>query len=222
VSDSLERIRTALADRYAIERLLGQGGMALVYLARDQLRVRKVSHILPVADGFLNCPSTSTSVARTTPTGFSLLALAVASGSVGGTIRNFSPHEVVFPGSVNLSFVAQPVNGASGDLLMGADGSALAVKATGANGTPWEGVQVQLAALKNNGSFVAVCNDMAETDEAGIATFSGAILNKAGGYRIVAHTVASTTDPDVTSFQADSVTSTLFNMKNGNAPISCP
>jgi hypothetical protein len=38
----------------------------------------------------------------------------------------------------------------------------------------------------------------------------------------VAHTVASTTDPDVTSFQADSVTSTLFNMKNGNAPISCP
>ncbi|HEU4761833.1 MAG TPA: hypothetical protein VFS74_05890, partial [Gemmatimonadales bacterium] len=69
----------------------------------DQLRVTKVSHILPVADGFLNCPSTSASVARTTPTGFSLLALAVASGGVGGTVRNFSPHEVVFPGSVNLS-----------------------------------------------------------------------------------------------------------------------
>jgi serine/threonine-protein kinase len=43
VSDSLERIRTALADRYAIERLLGQGGMALVYLARDLKHDRTVA-----------------------------------------------------------------------------------------------------------------------------------------------------------------------------------
>ncbi len=189
----------------------------------DQLRVTKVSHILPVADGFLNCPSTSASVARTTPTGFSLLALAVASGGVGGTVRNFSPHEVVFPGSVNLSFVAQPVNGASGSLLTGSDGNALAVKATGANGTPWEGVLIQLAALKNNGSFVAVCNDKAETNEAGIATFSDAILNKAGGYRIVAHTVSALTDPDVTTFAPDSVASGLFNLKNGSSSgVTCP
>ena len=43
MSDSLERIRTALADRYAIERLLGQGGMALVYLARDLKHDRTVA-----------------------------------------------------------------------------------------------------------------------------------------------------------------------------------
>lgn len=186
-----------------------------------QLRVTKVSHILPVAEGFLDCPATSASLARTTPTGLSL-ALAVTSGGVGGTVRNFSPHEVVFPGSVNLSFVSQPANGASGSLLTDSDGNALAVQATGANGTPWEGVLVQLAALKNNGAFVAVCNDIAETNEVGVATFPDATLNKSGGYRLVAHTVSPTTDPDVTTFAPDSVVSGLFNLKNGKASINCP
>jgi len=34
VTDPLERLQSALADRYAIERELGRGGMAVVYLAR--------------------------------------------------------------------------------------------------------------------------------------------------------------------------------------------
>ena len=31
----LDSLRIALADRYAVERELGQGGMATVYLARE-------------------------------------------------------------------------------------------------------------------------------------------------------------------------------------------
>ena len=38
-----ERLSTALADRYRLERELGQGGMATVYLAQDLRHDRKVA-----------------------------------------------------------------------------------------------------------------------------------------------------------------------------------
>src|SRR5262249_30214044 len=43
VSSSTERLNTALADRYRIERHLGSGGMATVYLAQDVRHDRKVA-----------------------------------------------------------------------------------------------------------------------------------------------------------------------------------
>src|ERR1041385_8786612 len=39
----LERLSSALADRYSIERELGAGGMATVYLARDLKHDREVA-----------------------------------------------------------------------------------------------------------------------------------------------------------------------------------
>ncbi len=43
LSDELERLQTALAGKYEIERELGQGGMAIVYLAQDVKHERKVA-----------------------------------------------------------------------------------------------------------------------------------------------------------------------------------
>jgi serine/threonine protein kinase len=43
VTAPIERLRAALADRYAIERELGAGGMATVYLAQDLKHDRKVA-----------------------------------------------------------------------------------------------------------------------------------------------------------------------------------
>lgn len=41
--DSFERLKSALAERYAIERELGAGGMATVYLAEDVKHNREVA-----------------------------------------------------------------------------------------------------------------------------------------------------------------------------------
>ena len=43
MAQQFERLKAALADRYAIERKLGEGGMATVYLARDLKHDRKVA-----------------------------------------------------------------------------------------------------------------------------------------------------------------------------------
>jgi serine/threonine protein kinase len=43
VTDSTERLQSALAGRYQIERQIGHGGMATVYLARDTRHDRRVA-----------------------------------------------------------------------------------------------------------------------------------------------------------------------------------
>ena len=41
--DSISRLNAALEDRYRIERQLGEGGMATVYLAKDLRHDRRVA-----------------------------------------------------------------------------------------------------------------------------------------------------------------------------------
>ena len=42
-ADLLDRLKSALADRYAVESEIGRGGMATVYLAEDLKHHRKVA-----------------------------------------------------------------------------------------------------------------------------------------------------------------------------------
>ncbi len=43
MTEAMDRLTTALADRYKIERHLGEGGMAAVYLAEDLKHKRRVA-----------------------------------------------------------------------------------------------------------------------------------------------------------------------------------
>ncbi len=43
MADSFDRLKTVLADRYAIDEEIGSGGMATVYLAEDLKHHRKVA-----------------------------------------------------------------------------------------------------------------------------------------------------------------------------------
>ena len=43
MTDAFERLKAALADRYAVEREVGRGGMATVYLAQDLKHQRPVA-----------------------------------------------------------------------------------------------------------------------------------------------------------------------------------
>ncbi len=43
MTDQLDRLKAALADRYTIEREIGAGGMAVVYLAKDLKLDRQVA-----------------------------------------------------------------------------------------------------------------------------------------------------------------------------------
>jgi len=45
MTDQLDHLKTALADRYTIERHLGAGGMATVYLAPEGLMNRRTQTV---------------------------------------------------------------------------------------------------------------------------------------------------------------------------------
>jgi hypothetical protein len=47
MTDPIERLANALSDRYKIDRELGRGGMATVYLAEDLKHHRKVAAFFP-------------------------------------------------------------------------------------------------------------------------------------------------------------------------------
>jgi len=57
MADLLEQLKAALADRYAIDREIGRGGMATVYLTEDLRHHRKVAvKVLRPETGFC-CPT---------------------------------------------------------------------------------------------------------------------------------------------------------------------
>jgi hypothetical protein len=125
---------------------------------------------------------------------------AALGGGTGGTLNGLSDIGVLDAGRVNLtmSFINDAtVTTALGDIT---------VIAKGNGGTVLPNVSVQLLISGNNGSYTPITTSRV-TDVNGLATFSGIIIDKAGGYTLEASSSFTGYDPSA-SF------SNLFHIKN--------
>jgi hypothetical protein len=127
-------------------------------------------------------------------------ATALATTSPSGSIKKFSPVEAVNPGGATLAFVPSVIPNTAVNAGLG-----IKVSATGAGGVPWEGLLIKLVPFDNNGDF-ALVPDTATTDAEGLADFTGSILDKPGGYLLLAITQPGA-DADAAAFTQDSVIS---------------
>ena len=152
-----------------------------------------------------------------------LFAAVAGTGGIGGLAGSFSPFEVVYPGEVQFGFVSEPAEAQLNSEILGNDGQPIAVRAGGAGGTPWQGVEVRIEARINNGATVVVSCNLATTDASGIARFPNLSINKPGGYFLVASTL-SAGDADVETYSAV-LSSSRFHVKplkgpgTGSAPV---
>lgn len=152
-------------------------------------------------------------------------------GGSGTRGTALSPWGVVNPGNVNLTFnqVVDKGNNRVGVPLFDSLGNALSVRvfsnaqSGGTFVTPFKqgAIFTWIEATNNQGAKVVVCKNWAYTDANGVATFTNAFLNKAGGYTLrfrTAGTQVSTSAGDTPLAIAAGTQpfSALFNVKNGS------
>jgi hypothetical protein len=209
-----------------------------------QFRVQQEGRILPVNFSFDVCsPSPEINQQQVKPRSF-LGSLAwigrnffapktlhatslMLTTSPGGTAKKYSPHEVINPVSVNLTLISQARNGVVNQPVTGNPPPDVRILATGAQGTPWEGVRIKIVAVGNSSSLLQngepLCN-LADTGPDGVAHFPKLAFQKPGAFRFIGITVPPSADADVTSFTPDSTAaSNQFNIRNSTLPPpTCP
>lgn len=201
--------------------LVGNGLVGVCVAATDRDRLQKkdtlgigiltVQDFLPlVTAGALDC---STPLASAAPTGLlprlAALALSVVTpaplyaaksgGGTGGTLNGLSDIGVLDAGQVNLTMSF--VNDATTTTAL----APFTVTAKGNNGTALPDVTIHLLVSGNSGSFTPIA-PTAVTDANGVATFTGVLLDKAGGYTLEATS-------DFSGYTQSSVFSNLFHIK---------
>lgn len=158
---------------------------------------------------------TLTDVLAPTP----LYAAAGKYGPVGGLLGSFSPVEAVYPEQVVVTFLTEPTDGYVNVAIP------VVVKVTGARGTPWEDVRVQLLPVANDGQPLFLCGNVEDTDAEGIASFPDFRVSKAGGLFVVATVTEPTSDEDVTAYYTTAAadSSDRFNVRpTVGTPVPCP
>lgn len=201
--------------------LTGNGlvGVCVAATNRDRLQkqdevgigILTVQDILPlVTAGVLDC---TTPLASAAPRGLlpRLAGLALSfvtpqaayaaalGGGTGGTLNGLSDIGVLDAGQVNLtmSFIS--------DATTTTALAPFTVTAKGNNGTALPDVTIHLLVSGNSGSFTPIA-PTAVTDANGVATFTGVLLDKAGGYTLEATS-------DFSGYTQSTVFSNLFHIK---------
>jgi hypothetical protein len=152
------------------------------------------------------------------------LYAAMLKGPVSGTIGGFSPTAVVDPNQLLINFAdTLPQDLAVNEPVQDSQGDPMKVTVTGAQGTPWSGVDVTIVGLANNGATLMLTCATKTTNALGVVTFPNLSVNKPGGLRLVALVnpvtegdVVPGVDPDVASYDG-SATSGRFIVAPGSA-----
>lgn len=146
-------------------------------------------------------------------------------GGSGTRGSSLSPWGVIDPGNVNLVLneAVDRDNNQVGVPLFDKNHNALFVRVFSNAQTPFKqsAVFTWIEATNNQGVNVVACKNWAYTDAQGVATFTNAFLNKAGGYTVRFKTAGTqvATSAGNTPLQAEPGTqpfSALFNVKNGS------
>jgi hypothetical protein len=155
---------------------------------------------------------------------FAALATTTTTGS-GGSKKTLSPFQLIFPNNVVL--VPHFSWSKSGNKVNVPFSPPPNYTIQSSGGTPFlqEKVLIWLEATNNQGTKVLVCNNYAYTNKNGVAAFTSAFLNKAGGYTITTRSAGASANnvagdlPTVPP--SDPLNSPLINVKNNSGNPSC-
>lgn len=152
-------------------------------------------------------------------------ALLTTTGTGGGK-KTFSPFEVIFPGHVVLDALFKWNKSGNTVNVPFSPTPKYQIRSTAGTAFLQEKVLLWLTATNNSGVNVRACNNWAYTDASGVASFTNAFVNKAGGYTITTRSVGATDNsvPDVTLPTVPPsapLLSPLINVKNGGGNPGC-
>jgi len=213
------RSSSAALNQLRVEHLHGTHTILPFYTATGLL--------CPDPIGTLGFPAARTFAGRMAQNLFALVqpkplfASAAAVTGPGGGVRLLSPFEVIEPVAVKVSFAEPPADVAVNVPIVDTLGNPIKVTVTGNLNTPWQGVDVMLSGMANNGETLALACSTGTTDSNGEVTFPALSVNKPGGLRLVA-TVDPTQDLDGTAYAGSNISDRFIAGPGTATAPACP
>ena len=153
-------------------------------------------------------------------------ASALLTTGSGGSKRTLSPFQVINPGNVVLDPLFKWSKSGNTTSAPFNPVPTYQIRSTALTTFKQDRVLLWMTATGNQGTNVAICNNWAYTGKDGIAAFTNAFVNKAGGYTITTRSAGAVTNNpagvDIPTVPAGApVNSPLVNVKSSTSTLSC-